>query len=106
MSAFFSDSLKFGKSFKCPSISFADEKFIGKGKLVTRLGCKAIYKNVAKSESEEEESILPPVKENEAVKYVSGKVTEKTTKPPTRFTPSTLLQAMKEIHSATCKLFL
>ena len=58
----------------------------------------AIYKNVVKSETEEEESILPPVRENESVEYVSGKVTEKTTKPPTRFTPSTLLQAMKEIY--------
>ena len=79
-------------------ISFADEKFIGKGKLVTKLGWKAIYKNVAKSESEETESILPPVRENELVKYVSGNIAEKTTKPPTRFTPSTLLQAMKEIY--------
>ena len=79
-------------------ISFADEKFIGKGKLVTKLGWEEIYKNVVKSETEEAESILPPVKENESVKYVSGKVTEKTTKPPARFTPSTLLQAMKEIY--------
>ena len=79
-------------------ITFADEKFIGKGKLVTKLGWKAIYRNAAKSETEEEESILPPVRENEPVKYISAKVAEKTTKPPTRFTPSTLLQAMKEIY--------
>ncbi|MBO4779592.1 MAG: DNA topoisomerase, partial [Selenomonadaceae bacterium] len=68
-------------------ISFADEKFIGKGKLVTKLGWKAIYKNVMKSETEEAESILPPVKENELIKYVSGNIAEKTTKPPARFTP-------------------
>ena len=79
-------------------ISFANEKFIGKGKLVTKLGWKTIYKNVVKSETEEAESILPPVKENELVKYVSGNIAEKTTKPPARFTPSTLLQAMKEIY--------
>ena len=79
-------------------ITFADEKFIGKGKLVTKLGWKAIYRNAEKSETEEEESILPPVRENEPVKYISAKVAEKTTKPPTRFTPSTLLQAMKEIY--------
>ena len=41
---------------------------------------------------------MPLVKENESVKYVSGKIAEKKTKPPTRFTPSTLLQAMKEIY--------
>ena len=80
------------------TISFAEEKFVGKGKRVTKLGWKAIYKNVVKSESEESESVLPPIKENESVKYVSGSIAEKTTKPPTRFTPSTLLQAMKEIH--------
>ena len=80
------------------TISFADEKFVGKGKLITQLGWKAIYKNVAKSETEEDETILPSVRENEPVKYISGKVVEKTTKPPTRFTPSTLLQAMKEIY--------
>ena len=57
-------------------ISFTDEKFIGKGKLVTKLGWKTIYKNVAKSEAEEEESVLPPVKENESVKYISGKIAE------------------------------
>ena len=57
-------------------ISFADEKFVGKGKLVTKLGWKTIYKNVVKSESEDEESILPPVKENEAVKYVSGNIVD------------------------------
>ena len=62
-------------------ISFAGEKFIGKGKLVTKLGWKAIYKNSIKSESEETESILPPVRENYLVKYVSGRIAKKTTKP-------------------------
>ena len=79
-------------------ISCADEKFIGKGKLVTQLGWKVIYKNVARTENEESESVLPPVRENELVKFVSSKVMEKITKPPTRFTPSSLLQAMKEIY--------
>lgn len=80
------------------TISFASEKFIGKGKRITQLGWKKIYKNVMQTESEEAESILPPVHENEPVKYVSSNILEKTTKPPTRFTPSTLLQAMKEIY--------
>ena len=78
------------------TISFADEKFVGKGKNITKLGWKAIYKNFA-DDSEESESILPQVIEGEKVKYISGKILEKTTKPPTKFSPSTLLQAMKEI---------
>ena len=80
-------------------ISYTDEKFVGKGKNVTQLGWKALYKNFApKDESEETESVLPPVNEGETVKYVSGKVVEKVTKPPKKYTPSTLLQAMKEIY--------
>ena len=79
-------------------IAFANEKFIGKGKRITKLGWKAIYKNVVHNESEEPESVLPPLREGESVQYISGNISEKTTKPPTRFNPSTLLQAMKEIH--------
>ncbi len=80
-------------------ISYADEKFVGKGKNVTKLGWKVLYKNFApKDESEETESVLPQVYEGETVKYVSGNVVEKVTKPPKKFTPATLLQAMKEIY--------
>lgn len=80
------------------TISFADEKFVGKGKQVIKLGWKEIYKNFVRDDEEESESNLPPVREGEVVKYVSGAIVEKTTKPPTRFNPSTLLQAMKEIY--------
>ena len=79
-------------------ITFTNEKFIGKGKRITKLGWKAIYKNVVQKESEEPESLLPPLREGESVKYISGNIAEKTTKPPTRFNPSTLLQTMKEIY--------
>ena len=79
-------------------IAFANEKFIGKGKAVTKLGWKVIYKNVVKDELEETELVLPLLREGEQVKYISSSISEKNTKPPTRFNPSTLLQAMKEIH--------
>lgn len=78
-------------------ILFTDEKFVGKGKTVTQMGWKEIYKNVTQNEPEESESILPTVYEGESVKYISSSILEKTTKSPTRFNPSTLLQAMKEI---------
>ena len=38
------------------------------------------------------------LKENDSVLYTDSSVEAKQTKPPSRFTPSTLLQAMKEIH--------
>ena len=79
-------------------ISYADETFVGKGKNVTQHGWKALYKNFEREESEETESILPQVHEGETLKYVSGNIVKKVTKPPKKFTPSTLLQAMKEIY--------
>lgn len=78
------------------TILFADEKFVGKGKTITKIGWKEIYKN--SSQNEETEINLPLVREGEEVKYISGEIVEKTTKPPTKFTPSTLLQAIKEIY--------
>ena len=80
------------------TISFADEKFVGKGKTILKLGWRTIYKNVVQNESEETETNLPPMTKGESVKYISGKILEKVTKPPTKFTQSTLLQAMKEIY--------
>ena len=80
------------------TISYADEKFVGKGKNITQLGWKALYKNFEREELEETESVLPQVQEGESVKYISGNIVEKVTKPPKKFTPSTLLQAMKEIY--------
>ena len=80
------------------TISFADEKFVGKGKTILKLGWRTIYKNVVQKESEETETNLPPMTKGESVKYISSKVLEKVTKPPTKFTEATLLQAMKEIH--------
>ena len=58
-------------------ILFADEKFVGKGKTVTQIGWKAIYKNVIQNESKESESILLAVCEGESVKYISSSILEK-----------------------------
>lgn len=80
------------------TISFADEKFVSKGKTILKLGWRTIYKNIVENKSDETETNLPPMTKGESVKYISGKVLEKVTKPPTKFTQSTLLQAMKEIY--------
>ncbi len=90
-------------------ISFADENFVGKGKNILKLGWRAIYKNAVQNGSEEPEVSLPPLTQSEAVKYLSGKISEtkpctgatfdkKVTTPPKKFTESSLLQAMKEIY--------
>ncbi|MFC2337167.1 MAG: formate--tetrahydrofolate ligase, partial [Negativicutes bacterium] len=41
---------------------------------------------------------LPAMEKGDPVRYGGGKLAEKQTKPPSRFTPATLLAAMKDIH--------
>ena len=76
-------------------IEAEQEKFAATGKIILHDGWKALYKNV---EPTENEATLPDVAENDLVKFHAGKVLEKVTTPPARFTQTTLLQAMKEIY--------
>lgn len=71
-------------------------KFAGTGKTIIENGWRDIYAGV--SDDEEDVPVLPDVDDGDAVIYKEGKVAEKVTKPPVRFTPATLLKAMKEIY--------
>ena len=51
-----------------------------------------------KDEKEENAKTLPAMKKKDDVAWKRGRMLEKMTKPPTRFTASTLLAGMKEIH--------
>lgn len=53
---------------------------------------------VHKKEAVEESSDLPLVKRKDALEAIDKQIDKKATKPPSRFTAATLLQAMKEIH--------
>ena len=97
-----------------------EEEFVANGRVVIEEGWKSLYKRQksktnadndepdltdergaesdSKKEAIEETDHLPSVKKNDSVKYTDSSVESKQTKPPSRFTPSTLLQAMKEIH--------
>ncbi len=81
---------------------FAGERFTASGRVVRDMGWKALYagKSAEKNEEDENEDSgeLPAMKKKDAVNWKSGKLAEKETKPPQRFTPSTLLAAMKDIH--------
>jgi DNA topoisomerase-3 len=81
------------------AITAADEEFVAHGKVVTALGWKALYSSDKPDEEEDDSNAgLPLVKKGDDVVYREGSVDKKTTKPPPRFTPSTLLAAMKEIY--------
>lgn len=77
-------------------VAAAGEQFVAHGKTVVVLGWKELYQSDADDEDEKGE--LPPVRKGDGVQFRSGKVEEKATKAPPRFTSSTLLQAMKEIY--------
>ena len=47
---------------------------------------------------EDENDTLPIMKKGDGVEYAQGELKKSVTKPPTRFTPATLLAGMKEIH--------
>lgn len=79
-------------------IEAADETFIAHGKTVTVPGWKVLYQSDKHDEEDEEKGTLPAVRKGDGVHYQNGQVDKKSTKPPPRFTPSTLLAAMKEIY--------
>ena len=80
-------------------IECANENFTATGKVILQDGWRSLYrKESSEDDTDGENSSLPNISKGEPVAYQAGSVLEKQTKPPTRFTPATLLQAMKEIH--------
>ena len=84
-------------------VDYEHELFVSKGKTVKVMGWRSLYAADSSDEKdskegEDEQNNLPEMKEGESVIYKEGKLTEKETKPPTRFTPSSLLEAMKKIY--------
>lgn len=78
-------------------IKAAEETFIAHGKVITQMGWKELYRS-DKHDDEDDKGELPVVRKGDAVTYQQGLIDKKATKPPQRFTSSTLLQAMKEIY--------
>ncbi len=98
-------------------VTYMNELFIASGRVVKQMGWKELYTfanntdkqraktadsdddNSDNTDDKNEENIsLPLMKRGDAVEYLDGKYDKKSTKPPTRFTGSTLLAGMKEIH--------
>ena len=69
--------------------------FGAKGKVDISLGWKALYKE------KETENLLPPLKEGDIVKLVSGKIEKKQTQPPPRYTEGSLLKVMEKLGLGT-----
>ena len=75
------------------------ELFSATGKTVKEIGWRKLWMNEADTNDDDEaQKNLPVMDEGDVVRYVEGKILDRETKPPQRFTPSTLLEAMKKIH--------
>lgn len=80
-------------------IECKDEDFIANGKVILENGWRVLYKEIKNSDEDDEENIkLPKVNSNDMVSFNSGKIISKKTHPPKRFTPASLIEAMKKIH--------
>ena len=89
-------------------VQYKDETFTASGRTERDLGWKVMYQSQKKKQESDEEDdkedkeesakMLPAMKKKDAVAWQRGRMLEKMTKPPTRFTASTLLAGMKEIH--------
>lgn len=82
------------------NVDYKDETFTVKGKVTKQLGWKELFANWqnVKTNEDEVEMMLPKMSKGDSVEYQKGSALKKTTKPPPRFTPATLIQGMKEIH--------
>ena len=79
-------------------IQHAGEDFTATGRVLVEMGWKELYSAEAKEEEDEDSKTLPAMEQGDEAEFLGASAEKKTTKPPGRFTPSTLLQAMKEIH--------
>ena len=82
------------------NIKANDCTFKAVGKTLAFAGWTSAYKSFENKEDEKEEkednSKLPKLDEGESLDFVSQKTEQKFTKPPTRYTESTLVKAMEE----------
>lgn len=81
-------------------MTWVNELFKASGRTVIVEGWKILYTTEDADDKTEEgtNETLPNVKVDSFVDVLKTTVTKKVTKPPERFTTTTLLQAMKEIH--------
>ena len=79
------------------NVNYKDENFSVRGKVVKQIGWREFF-IMARAKSEDEIENLPQMKNGDSVTYKKSELKKSTTKPPVRFTSSSLVQGMKEIH--------
>jgi DNA topoisomerase-3 len=79
-------------------VKYKGETFTARGKVVKQLGWREFYVAPKVKADDESDSILPQMKKGDDVIHKKSQLKKSTTTPPKRFTSSSLVQGMKEIH--------
>ena len=80
------------------SVSYKGETFSARGRIVKKIGWREFYSAPTFKADDEISQNLPKLKTGDAVVYKNSELKKSVTKPPPRFTASSLVQGMKEIH--------
>lgn len=79
-------------------VCYAEEGFTASGRIIRQLGWKELYSAETEDKKDEDDGMLPAMEKGDRADYLKAFAEKKSTRPPGRFTASTLLAAMKEIH--------
>lgn len=79
-------------------VSYKKEKFSARGKVVKQTGWREFYITAKNKSDYEVLQNLPKVAKGDAVTYKNSELKKSKTEPPPRFSASSLVQGMKDIH--------
>ncbi len=80
------------------NVNYKDENFTARGKVVKQLGWREFYVAPKVKADDESDTLLPKMKTGDNVTHKKSELKQSVTKPPQRFTSSSLVQGMKDIH--------
>ena len=80
------------------TVKYKEETFTARGKVVKILGWREFYVAPKIKSDDESENLLPEMKTGDDVLHKKSELKKSVTKPPQRFTSSSLVQGMKDIH--------
>ncbi|MBR4904376.1 MAG: DNA topoisomerase III, partial [Selenomonadaceae bacterium] len=79
-------------------VKYKGETFTARGKVVKNMGWREFYVAPKIKSDDESDALLPVMKTGDNVQYEKSQLKKSVTKPPARFTSSSLVQGMKDIH--------
>ena len=79
-------------------VNYHNEKFTARGKVTKQIGWREFYVTPKTKSDDEVSQNLPKVAKGDIVNYKNSELKKSVTKPPERFSASSLVQGMKDIH--------